>query len=118
MDTSSVGSSHKCNERMCCRYKRQGHLSGSSIDGFSPPVYSYSLSTGPSTQQSPFCQSLDSIFFTLRLSAISPKLIEYILCLHILLIPSNMRLLESDIAHRRKLKVIFMEWKYSFQYTV
>ena len=64
----TVETCFKFNERMCSRYKRQGQLCGSCIAGFSPPVYSYTLShvlivllaTGPSTQQSPFCQSLHS----------------------------------------------------------
>ena len=63
----TVGSSLKLNEMMCSKYKRQGQLCGSCIAGFlhqSTPTLSHVLTvllaTGPSTQQSPFCQSLHS----------------------------------------------------------
>ena len=106
-----VNSSLKLNEMMCSKYKRQGQLCGSCIAGFSPPVYSYSLSCVNCTTSNWAKYTAVSLlpvtafFFiaiTFRLSATSPKLSGYILCLQILLIPSNMRLLESDIAHRRK----------------
>ena len=102
----TVDTSFKLNEMMCSRYKRQGQLCGSCMAGFSPPVYSYSLSCVNCTTSNWAKYTAVSLlpvtafFFiaiTFRLSATSPKLSGYILCLQMLLIPSNMRLLESDI---------------------
>ena len=106
----TVDSSLKLNERMCSRYKRQRQLCGSCIAGFSPPVYSYSLSCVNCTTSNWAKYTAVSLlpvtafFFiaiTFRLSATSPKLGGYILCLQILLIPSNMRLLASYDHHTR-----------------
>ena len=111
-----VDSSLKLNEMVCSRYKRQGQLCGSCIAGFSPPVYSYSLPCVNCTTSNWAKYTAVSLlpvtgfFFiaiTFRLSATSPKLSGYILCLQILLIPSNMRLLASDIAHRGKSGFVF-----------
>ena len=111
-----VDSSPKLNEMMCSRYKRQGQLCGSCIVGFSPPVYSYSLSCVNCTTSNWAKYTAVSLLpvtafyfiaITFRLSVTSPKLSGYILCLQILLIPSNMRLLASDIAHRGKSGFVF-----------
>ena len=102
----TVDSSLRLNESMCSRYKRQGQLCGSCIAGFSPPVYSYSLSCVNCTTSNWAKYTAVSLlpvtafFFiaiTFRLSATSPKLSGYILCLQMLLIPSNMRLLGSNV---------------------
>ena len=105
----TVNSSLKLNERMCSRYKRQGQLCGSCIAGFAPPVYSYSLSCVNCTTSNWAKYTAVSLlpvtafFFiaiTFRLSATSPKLTGYILCIQTIFTPSNMRLLESDVQNR------------------
>ena len=102
----TVHTSLKLNKKMCSRYKRQGQLCGSCMAGFAPPVYSYSLScVNCTTSNWGKCTAVSllpvtAFFFfviTFRLSATSPKLSGYILCIQILLIPSNMRLLESNV---------------------
>ena len=107
-----VDSSLNLNEMMCSRYKRQGQLCGSCIAGFSPPVYSYSLSCVNCTTSNWAKYTAVSLlpvtafFFiaiTFRLSVTSPKLSGYILCLQILLIP----IIGSDIAHRGKSGFVF-----------
>ena len=105
----TVDTCFKLNERMCSRYKRQGQLCGSCIAGFSPPVYSYSLSCVNCTTSNWAKYTAVSLlpvtgfFFiaiTFRLSATSPKLSGCILCIQMILTPSNMRLLESTVHHR------------------
>ena len=111
----TVDTSFKLNESMCSRYKRQGQLCGSCIAGFAPPVYSYSLSCVNCTTSNWAKYTAVSLlpvtgfFFiaiTFRLSATSPKLRGYILCIQITLTPFNMRLLESNVHHRLVNKVL------------
>ena len=93
----TVDTSLKLNERMCSGYRRQGQLCGSCIAGFSPPVYSYSLSCVNCTTSNWAKYTAVSLlpvtafFFiaiTFRLSATSPKLSGYILCIQMILTPS------------------------------
>ena len=113
----TVDTSLKLNERMCSGYRRQGQLCGSCMAGFSPPVYSYSLSCVNCTTSNWAKYTAVSLlpvtafFFiaiTFRLSATSPKLSGYILCIQMILTPSFMRLLESDIQHRRNVVAFYI----------
>ena len=90
------------NEVMCSGYKRQGQMCGSCMDGYVPPVYSYSLScvnctTSNWTKYTAVSLLPVTAFFifviTFRLSATSPKLNGLILCSQLISCPSNMRIL-------------------------
>ena len=84
---------------ICSRYKRQGQMCGSCMEGYSPPVYSYSPScvnctTSNWAKYTAVPVTAFSIFvITFRLSAASPKLHGLILSSQIISCPSNMRIL-------------------------
>ena len=96
----TVNSTSQLNEFMCSEYNRQGQLCGSCIPGYVPPVYSYYLSCVNCTTSNWAKYTAVSLlpltaFFvfvvTFRLSATSPKLNGFILCIQILASPPNMR---------------------------
>ena len=94
------------NEVMCSGYKRQGQICGSCMDGYAPPVYSYSFSCVNCTTSNWAKYTAVSLlpvtaFFifviTFRLSVTSPLLHGFIICIQILLSPPNMRLLHDHV---------------------
>ena len=100
----AVNSTSQLNEFMCRRYNRQGQLCGSCVPGYAPPVYSYYLSCvncttsnwGKYTAVSLLPLTAFFVFVvTFRLSATSPKLNGFILCIQILSSPPNMRALAN-----------------------
>ena len=100
----TVNSTSQLNEFMCRRYNRQGQLCGSCVPGYAPPVYSYYLSCvncttsnwGKYTAVSLLPLTAFFVFVvTFRLSATSPKLNGFILCIQILTSPPNMRALAN-----------------------
>ena len=102
----TVNSTSKLNEFMCSDYNRQGQLCGSCIPGYAPPVYSYYLSCvtcttsnwGKYTAVSLLPVTAFFVFvLSFRLSATSPKLNGFILCIQILASPPNMRSLADYI---------------------
>ena len=97
--TANTGS--EINKLICDRYKRQGQLCGSCKEGYSPAVYSYSLScvkcTGSNWGKYIAVSLLPvTVFYivvvTLRLSAASPLMNGMIICLQLLLSPPHLRL--------------------------
>ena len=93
------------NERMCSAYNRQGQLCGSCIPGYAPPAYSYSLSCVKCTTNNWAKYTAVSllpvtVFFVIvlafRLSATSPKLNGFIICLQLVCSPSSLRILGSS----------------------
>ena len=100
------------NERMCSAYNRQGQLCGSCIPGYAPPAYSYSLSCVKCTTNNWAKYTAVSllpvtVFFIIvlvfRLSATSPKLNGFIICLQLVFSPSFSRILESSLNDANKL---------------
>ena len=96
----TVNSSAFINEAICGAHERQGQMCGSCMDGYAPPVYSYSLSCVNCTTSNWAKYTAVSLlpvtgFFifvvTFRLSATSPKLHGLILFSQIVSCPSNMR---------------------------
>ena len=94
------------NEVVCSGYKRQGQMCGSCMDGYAPPVYSYSLSCVNCTTSNWAKYTAVSLlpvtaFFifviTFRLSATSPKLHGLILSGQLISCPPNMRILYNVI---------------------
>ena len=96
----TVNSTSQLNEFMCSEFNRQGQLCGSCMPGYAPPVYSYYLSCvncttsnwGKYTAVSLLPLTAFFVFVvTFRLSATSPKLNGFILCIQILMSPPNAR---------------------------
>ena len=96
----TINSTSQLNEFMCSEFNRQGQLCGSCVPGYAPPVYSYYLSCfncttsnwGKYTAVSLLPLTAFFVFVvTFRLSATSPKLNGFILCVQILLSPPNER---------------------------
>ena len=97
----TVNSGSEINKLICDRYQRQGQLCGSCKDGYSSPVYSYSLSCVKCTGNhlgKYFAVSLlpVTIFYivvvTLRISAASPLMNGLVICIQLLLSPPQQRL--------------------------
>ena len=94
---------------MCKRYKRKGQMCGSCEAGYAPPVYSYSLSCVNCTTSNWAKYMAVSLlpltaFFVLviifRISATSPTLHGFILCIQIILCPANLRVMSfQKLAH-------------------
>ena len=104
--TITINSTSQLNEFMCSVFNRQGQLCGSCVPGYAPPVYSYYLSCvncttsnwGKYTAVSLLPLTAFFVFVvTFRLSATSPKLNGFILCIQILTSPPNMRSLADYI---------------------
>ena len=102
----TVNSTYQLNEFMCSEYNRQGQMCGSCVPGYAPPVYSYYLSCvncttsnwGKYTAVSLLPLTASFVFVvTFRLSATSPILSGFILCVQILASPPNMRGLADSI---------------------
>ena len=102
----TINSTSQLNEFMCSDNNRQGQLCGSCVPGYAPPVYSYYLSCvncttsnwGKYTAVSLLPLTAFFVFvITFRLSATSPNLNGFILCVQILTSPPNMRTLANAI---------------------
>ena len=102
----TINSTSQLNEFMCSEYNRQGQLCGSCMPGYAPPVYSYYLSCvncttgnwGKYTAVSLLPLTAFFVFVvTFRLSATSPKLNGFILCVQILMSPPNTRAFQNSI---------------------
>ena len=103
---SVVTNTSNVTEVVCGPHKRQGQMCGSCMDGYAPPVYSYSLSCVNCTTSNWAKYTAVSLlpvtaFFifviTFRLSVTSPLLHGFIICIQILLSPPNMRLLHDHV---------------------
>ena len=101
---SVIANESNINEVMCGDYKRKGQMCGSCEPGYSPPVYSYDLSCVNCTTNNWVKYTAVSLapltaFFVLvimfRISATSPTLHGFILCMQMIFSPSNMRLLQG-----------------------
>ena len=110
------------NEVMCSSYKRQGQMCGSCMDGYAPPVYSYSLSCVNCTTSNWAKYTAVSLlpvtaFFifviTFRLSATSPILNGFILCIQLIFSPNNMRL-DADETSKLYLTSMYGIWNLDF----
>ena len=102
----SVNTTSQINEFMCSGHNRQSQLCGSCVTGYAPPVYSYSLSCVNCTISNWAKYTAVSLlpvtaFFVFvimfSLSATSPKLSGFILCMQILTCPPNMRIMARNI---------------------
>ena len=103
------------NELMCRGYNRQGQLCGSCTAGFAPPAYSYSLSCVNCTTSNWAKYTAVSllpvtVFFVfvlmVRLSATSPKLNGFIICVQLVFSPTSQRILASSLDKNTALKLI------------
>ena len=129
----TVNTSLELNKVMCERYHREGQLCGSCKEGYSPPVYSYSLSCVKCTASHwgryiavsllPLTLFYITVL-TLRLSATSPTMNGLIICLQLLLSPPHQRLIMSSHSEgtRRKVVVAALSilgvWNLDFMRTV
>ena len=111
------------NEFMCARYKREGQMCGRCKPGYAPPVYSYSLSCvncttsnwGKYTAVSLLPLTAFFVFvITFRISATSPKLQGFILCIQIVLCPNNLRAIQQKSLFVRALVSVLNIWNLDF----
>ena len=101
---SIIANDSNITEVMCGEYKRKGQMCGSCEAGYAPPVYSYSLSCVNCTTSNWAKYIAVSLlpltaFFVFvvifRISATSPTLHGFILCIQIIFSPTNTRLIQS-----------------------
>ena len=107
-----VNSTSEINDFMCGTFNRRGQLCGSCNPGHAPSVYSYNPSCVNCTNTNwtkYFAVSLlpVTVFFIFviifRVSATSPKLNGFILCIQIILSPHNSRVIASTSFNRNNL---------------
>ena len=103
----TANTSSEINHLMCDSYYREGQLCGSCKKGYSPPVYSYSLSCVRCTDNhwgKYIAVSLlpVTVFYviviTLRVNAASPLINGLIICLQLLFSPPHLRLYANSKA--------------------
>ena len=114
-----VNSTSQINGFMCGTFNRRGQLCGSCVPGHAPPVYSYSPSCVNCTTTNwtkYFAVSLLPVtaFFIFviifRVSATSPKLNAFILCIQIVLSPHNSRILAATSFKRNNFYFFLASW--------
>ena len=106
----TANTSFQLNELLCGRFKRQGQMCGSCMDGYAPPIYSYSLSCVNCTSSNWAKYVAVSLLpvttfyvvtIMVRFSATSPKMNGLIICLQLVFSPPNQRVLVSSLSHVR-----------------
>ena len=106
----TANASFQLNELLCGRFKRQGQMCESCMDGYAPPVYSYSLSCVECTSNNWAKYMAVSLLpvtafyivsIIVRFSITSPIMSGLIICLQLVLSPPNQRVLVSSLPNVR-----------------